>query len=31
MTEIQGNLNQVPGQSKYSLLYSIVFDDLERL
>ena len=23
--------NQGPGQSKYSLLYSIIFDDLERL
>ena len=30
MTEILGDLNQGPRQSKYSLLYSIIFDDLER-
>ena len=31
MTEIKGDLNQGPGQSKYSLLFSIIIDDLERL
>ena len=31
MMEIQGNLNLGPRKSKYSLLYSIVFGDLERL
>ena len=29
MTEIQGSLNQGPGQSKYTLLDSILFSDLE--